>query len=141
MKRNLRANVREVFGGIMSESELNIVIEFEDEFHLDVVLDRVLAPLIIEEIKFRLPMQGRAAFLRGEMKITLGIRKGNVKSTKQVQRGNVAYMPLGDSLCIYAEDMKTFSPVNVLGQVASPDSFLDDMKEVRRGSQVTIRSR
>ncbi len=125
----------------MSESDVNIVLEFEGGLKLDVVLDRVLGPLIVEEMKAKMPIQGKAAFIKGEMKITLGIGKGNVKATKEVKREQVAYMPLGDSLCIYVRDMKTFSPVNLLGSVKSPDSLLDELESVRRGSQVTIRLR
>ncbi len=123
----------------MSESDVDIILEFEEGLKLDVVLDRVLAPLIIEEMKAKMPIQGKAAFIKGEMKITLGIGKGNVKATKEVKRGQVAYMPLGDSLCIYVKDMKTFSPVNVLGYVKPPDDLLDNLESVRRGSQVIIK--
>jgi hypothetical protein len=123
----------------VSESDVEIQIEFEGDFHLSAVLDRVLAPLIVEEIKSRLPIEGRGAMMRGEMKITLGIRRGNAKPTKDVSRGDVAYMPLGDSLCIYLEDMKTYSPVNIIGKITSSNDILNELKEVKRGGKVTIR--
>lgn len=122
----------------MSESEVPIGIEFENNIVLDAFLDRVTAPLIIEEMKSRFPLEGRAALLRGEMKITLGIGRGNVKATKEVKRGDIAYMPLGDSLCIYMKDMTTFSPVNILGRVISEEK-LDELEKVRRGSKAIIR--
>ena len=123
----------------MSESDLPIELEFEGDFLLKAVLDRVLAPLIIEEIKSRLPIESRGALLRGEMKITLGIMRGNAKPTKDVNRGDVAYMPLGDSLCIYLNEMKTYSPVNIIGRITSDNEVLENLTQVRRGSQVTIR--
>ncbi len=122
----------------MSESEVPIRIIFEGDLALPVKLDRVLAPLIIEELKSKIPIEGRAAFLRGEMKVTLGIGKGNLKPTKNVKRGDVAYMPLGDSLCIYLQDMATFSQVNIIGHVDANDDILDSLTNVRRGSQATI---
>jgi len=125
----------------MSESDIPIEILFENGFAIHAVLDRVKAPLIVEEIKFRLPLEARAAYMRGEMKFILGISRGNLKPTKSVKRGEIAYMPLGDSLCIYLQDMNTFSPVNVLGKVTSEDEFLEKMKDVRRGSQATIQLR
>lgn len=123
----------------MSESELPIEIEFEDGIVLKAVLDRVAGPLIVEEIKSRIPIEGRAALLRSEMKITMAINKGNIKPTKEVKRGSIAYMPLGDSLCIYLNDMTTFSPVNILGHVSSEES-LDALEQVRRGSRAIIRA-
>ncbi|NHJ13905.1 MAG: hypothetical protein EAX95_09510 [Candidatus Thorarchaeota archaeon] len=123
----------------MSESELPIEIEFEDGIILRAVLNRVAAPLIIEEIKSKMPIEGRAALLRGEMKITMALNKGNLKPTKEVKRGNIAYMPLGDSLCIYLRDMTTFSPVNILGQV-SDEKDLSILERVRRGSRAIIKT-
>jgi hypothetical protein len=122
----------------MNDSEIPVKIVFEDNLTLHVKLDRVLAPLIIEELKSRIPIEGKAAYLRGEMKVTLGIGKGNLKPTKNVKRGDVAYMPLGDSLCIYLQDMATFSQVNVIGRVDTTDDILDSLSNVRRGSQATI---
>ena len=123
----------------MSESDLPIEFEFEGDVYLNAIFDRVYAPLIVEEIKSRLPIDGRGALMRGEMKITLGIMRGNAKPTKDVSRGDVAYMPLGDSLCIYLKDMQTFSPVNIIGKITSDDEILDNLNQVRRGSKVTIR--
>ncbi|MDF1537520.1 MAG: cyclophilin-like fold protein [Candidatus Thorarchaeota archaeon] len=122
----------------MSESDIPIEIRFENDFTIHAVLDRVKAPLIIEEIKFRLPIDTRTAYMRGEMKFLMEISKGNLKPTKSVKRGEIAYMPLGDSLCIYLQDMDTFSPVNIIGNVTSEDELLERIKDVRRGSQATI---
>ncbi|MCK5237979.1 MAG: hypothetical protein KAR33_00440 [Candidatus Thorarchaeota archaeon] len=124
----------------MSESDILVEFEFEENFVLNAALDRVKGPLIVEDIKMKMPFDSRAAFLRGEMKILLEISRGNIKPVKSVQRGDIAYMPLGDSLCIYIQDMNTFSPVNIIGTVNSDDS-LDKIKDVRRGSQVTMRLR
>ncbi len=122
----------------MTESDIPIEIRFENDFTIHAVLDRVKAPLIVEEIKFRLPIDTRTAYIKGEMKFLMGISKGNLKPTKAVKRGEIAYMPLGDSLCIYLQDMNTFSPVNVIGNVTSNDDLLEKVKDVRRGSQATI---
>jgi hypothetical protein len=122
----------------MRESELAIDFAFDGGPTIRGVIDRVLGPLLIEEIKHRLPVEGKAAFRDGEMKITLGIGMGNLKATRQVKRGQIAYMPLGDSLNIYLKDMNTFSQVNVLGRVVSSDEVLDAMSEVKRGARVTI---
>ena len=123
----------------MIDSDIELVFDFEDDIHVVAILDRVLAPLIIEDIKSRLPIDGRAALMKGEMKITLGIKRGNAKPTKNVSRGDIAYMPLGDSLCIYLNDMNTFSPVNVIGRITSNHNVLDQLSSVRRGGKVTIR--
>ncbi|MHA2600831.1 MAG: cyclophilin-like fold protein [Candidatus Thorarchaeota archaeon SMTZ1-83] len=123
----------------MTQTDLLLEFDFEGGTILHAVMERVNAPLILEEVKVKLPIEGRAALIRNEMQITLGIGKGNVKPTKEVKRGDVAYMPLGDNLCIYLEDMTTFSQVTVLGRITSDHETLETLKSVRRGAAVEIR--
>jgi hypothetical protein len=123
----------------MSDTDLQIEFVFEGDLVLKGVINRIYAPLIVEEIKSRLPFEGRTAFMRGEMKITLGITKGNAKPTKVVKKADIAYQPLGDSLDIYLNDKQTFSHVNIIGKITSDDTELDALTQVRRGSLVTIR--
>ena len=86
-----------------------------------------------------LPHEGKAALMQGEMKITLGISKGNAKPTNDVKKADIAYQPLGDSLDIYLNDKRTYSQVNVIGRITSDETELDALTQVRRGSSVTIR--
>ena len=123
----------------LSDTDLPIEFVFEGAIVIRGTINRIHAPLIVEEITFRLPIEGRTAFMRDEMKITLGISKGNAKPTKDVRRGDIAYQPLGDSLDIYLSDKQTFSQVNILGKITSNDEDIDALAKVRRGSSVTIK--
>ena len=125
----------------MSESDLPLEVEFEEDLVLSAILQRVMAPLIIEDIKSKLPLEGRAALMHDEMQITLGIGRGNIKPVKEVKRGDIAYMPLGDNLCIYMVDKTTFSPVTIIGQIESDGEKLDQLKNIRRGGKALIRSK
>ncbi|MFW9794708.1 MAG: cyclophilin-like family protein [Candidatus Thorarchaeota archaeon] len=122
----------------LSDTDLLLEFVFEGGLILKGVINRIHAPFVVEEIKSRLPFEGRTALIRGEMKITLGISKGNAKPTKTVKKAEIAYQPLGDSLDIYLSDMTTFSQVNVLGRIISDETELDELTNVRRGSLVTI---
>jgi len=122
----------------MSDTDLLLEFVFEGGLILKGVINRIHAPLIVEEIKFRLPIEGRTALMKGVMKITLGISKGNVKPNREVKKADIAYQPLGDSLDIYLNDTKTFSPVNVLGRITSDEMELEAITKIRRGSRVTI---
>lgn len=122
----------------MSGTDLLLEFVFEGGLNLKGVINRIHAPLIVEEIKFKLPIEGRTAFMQGVMKITLGISKGNVKPTKDVKKADIAYQPLGDSLDIYLNDTQTFSQVNVLGRITSDEMELEALTKIRRGSRVTI---
>ena len=123
----------------VSDTNLQLEFVFEGDLILKGFINRIHAPLIVEEIKFRLPLEGKTALMRGEMKITLGISKGNAKPTNDVKKADIAYQPLGDSLDIYLSDKRTFSQVNVIGRITSEETDLDALAQVRRGSSVTIR--
>ncbi|MFW9960321.1 MAG: cyclophilin-like fold protein [Candidatus Thorarchaeota archaeon] len=123
----------------LSDTDIRLVFVFEDNVVINGIINRIHAPLVVEEIKSRLPLEGRTALVRNEMQITLGISKGNAKPTNDVKKGDIAYVPLGDSLCIYLEDMRTYSQVNILGKITSDDDQISQLKKVRRGSLVEIK--
>ena len=124
----------------LSDTDVHLEFNFEGGTIIEGTINRIHAPLIVEEIKFRLPLEGRTALVRNEMQITLGISEGNAKPTNEVKRGDIAYMPLGDALCIYLDDGHTYSQVNVLGKVTSDMSRIDSLRAVRRGSIVHIKT-
>jgi hypothetical protein len=121
------------------DTDLKLEFVFEGDLVLKGIMNRIHAPLIVEEIKSLLPLEGRTALMREEMKITLGIAKGNAKPTHDVKKADIAYQPLGDSLDIYLSDQRTFSQVNIIGRITSEENELDSLAKVRRGSMVTIR--
>jgi hypothetical protein len=123
----------------LGNTDLKLEFVFEGGLILKGTINRIYAPLIVEEIKSRLPLEGRTALMRREMKITLGISKGNAKPTYDVKRADIAYQPLGDSLDIHLSDKRTFSQVNVIGRITSDETEIDALIQVRRGSSVTIR--
>ncbi len=81
----------------MSENEIPIQLTFDDKLVLEGVLDRVMAPLIAEDIKSRLPIDAFTARNGDEIRIAVKIGRGNMKPTKNVKRGQMAYLPLGDA--------------------------------------------
>ena len=122
----------------LSDTDIHLHFEFEN-LVLEGYLNRIHAPLLVEEIKFRLPFDGKAALMRSEMQITLGISKGAAKPTNDVKKGDISYIPLGDALCIYLEDQHTYSKVNILGKITSSEEEIALLKNVRRGSSVHIK--
>jgi hypothetical protein len=125
----------------LSDTDIHLNFEFEDGLVLEGYINRIHAPLIVEEIKFKLPFEGRIALMRSEMQITLGITKGYAKPTTDVKKGDISYMPLGDALCIYLDEQRTYSKVNILGKITSSEEELLLVKKVRRGSNVHIKVR
>jgi len=124
----------------LSDTDVHLEFNFEGGIAVEGIINRIHAPLLVEEIKFRLPLEGRIALVRNELQITLGISKGNAKPTNEVRKGDIAYMPLGDALCIYLDDGHTYSQVNILGKVTSDAGRINSLRGVRRGSMVHIKA-
>ncbi len=122
----------------LSDTDVYLEFSFDGDLVLKGIVNRIHAPLIVEEISYRLPFEGKVALMRNELQITLGITKGNAKPTNDVKQGDIAYMPLGDALVIYLEDMHTYSQVNIIGKITSSVEEIALLKNVKRGSQVRV---
>jgi hypothetical protein len=62
---------------------------------------------------------------------------GLEKATKEVDKGAIAYWPLGKALCIYYEKIEPYSPVNVFGKILEG---LENFKSVKTGrTNITVR--
>ena len=99
------------------------------------VLDRLTAPLTVEEIVGKLPIKTRITPAMGFVNVLLGIKRGAEKPVSSVKAGTIAYWPRGDSLCIYPRDTKPYGQVNRLGVVTEN---LELFNKVRSGTRITI---
>ena len=80
-------------------------------------LVRFYAPLTVETLLRRLPLQGRAHPCSSGYSFIVGIKRGEEKSIREVDAGTIAYWPMGDALCLYHSDTLTYSPVNRVGRI------------------------
>ncbi len=94
------------------------------------VLRRILNPLTAEAVYEKLPIQDRAMIYK-EKEIYIqgiGINKGREKATLEIEKGNIAYWPLGDGLCIFLEVLEPYSEVNVIGKITENEHLLEKVK-------------
>ena len=96
---------------------------------------RVYAPLTVEALLRRLPLQGRAHPLMGGVSFILGMRRGEEKSTKTVEANMIAYWPMNDSICLFHSNARTYSPVNRVGRITNN---LELIKRITSGSRIKI---
>ncbi len=96
-------------------------------------LVRFSAPLTVETLLKRLPIEGRAHPQKGGISIIIGIRRGTEKAVREVDVGAIAYWPMGDALCVYHSDTVTYSPVNTVGKVTEN---LDLFKGLKSGTRI-----
>jgi hypothetical protein len=118
-----------------SLSKIPIRVTVVDRGEARGVLNRLTAPLTVEDIMKRLPMNTRTSPAAGFVSIIIGIRRGTEKPVTRVQAGTMGYWPRGDALCIYTGDTATQGPVNRVGEIREG---LELFQGLRSGSRIII---
>ncbi len=80
-------------------------------------LVRHLAPRTVEAIMNKLPLEGRAALWKEEVYFEIPVKMGKEKAKPNVEKGTIAFWPMGNALCIFYGESQPYSPVNILGRV------------------------
>jgi hypothetical protein len=101
----------------LSRTPIKIKVSGSGLDHAEGELIKVLAPLTVETILRRLPLEGRAHPCRGGRSIIIGLKRGEEKSVRHVKAGTIAYWPMSDALCLFNSDTSTYSPVNRVGKI------------------------
>jgi len=113
---------------------IKFVIEgFEEEAEGELV--RYLAPRTIEAIVRRLPLEGRAALWKEEIYFEIPVKMGGEKAKLTVEKGVIAYWPMGSALCIFYGESQPYSPINILGRVTKN---LELFAEVKSGTKIRV---
>ncbi|MEE9509535.1 MAG: cyclophilin-like family protein [Candidatus Bathyarchaeia archaeon] len=97
-------------------------------------LVRFRAPRTVDALVRKMPIEGRAALLKGGLYFTVPLQMGLEKPVKTVSSGTIAFWPLGSALCLFYDDSTTYSPVNVVGNI----TFNDVLQEVQMGTILRV---
>lgn len=119
----------------MPSSRHRIVIRAAGQSECIGELIRFLAPRTVARILKNLPFSGRASALPGGFYLSLPIQIGNEKATRILTQGDIAFWLLGNSLCFFTEDVRSYSPMNVVGKIVSP---LNAFKQIPIGTQIHV---
>jgi len=98
-------------------------------------LIRFLAPRTVDALTRKLPMEGRAALWKAEVYFETPLQMGEEKPKATVEKGTIAYWPMGKAFCIFYEDTRPYSPVNVIGKVAENLSIFS---QVKSGAKIRV---
>jgi len=96
---------------------------------------RHMAPRTVDAIVKKLPIEGRAALWKEEIYFETPVKTGEEKAKPTVEKGAIAYWPMGSAICIFYGESQPYSPVNILGKVTKN---LEIFKQVKSGTKVKI---
>jgi hypothetical protein len=119
----------------MSVSRIPIKFIIEGIGEAEGELVRHRAPRTVDAISKRLPIEGRAALWREEVYFQIPVKLGKEKAEPTVEKGALAYWPMGNALCIFYGGSQPYSPVNLVGQVTKN---LELFEQVKSGTKIMV---
>lgn len=96
---------------------------------------RHLAPRTVDAITKSLPIEGRAALWKEEIYFEIPVKAGDEKAKPTVEKGTIAYWPMGSALCVFHGDSQPYSPVNIIGKITKN---LEAFAGTRSGTRIKV---
>ena len=118
-----------------SKIEIRIFVTGKGESKAEIY--RHLAPITVNKITNKMPLQGRVSRLNNNIvcilaEIFVGTEKGRTKFTQ----GDIALLPLNGSICIFLKDTTSIRPMSLIGKIVSN---LEILESSGRGDIITIK--
>ncbi|HVP92605.1 MAG TPA: cyclophilin-like fold protein [Acidobacteriota bacterium] len=117
----------------ISRVKIKFVIEGLGEAEGELV--RFLAPRTVDMIVRKLPIEGRAALWKEEVYFETPIKMGEEKAKATVEKGTIAFWPMGSAICVFYGESQPYSPVSILGQVTKN---LEVFSNVKSGMKIRV---
>ena len=118
----------------ISRVPVKFLIEGFSEF-AEGELIRFLAPRTVDAILKALPVEGRAALWKEEVYFEIPVKMGEEKAKATVDKGTIAFWPMGNALCVFYGETQPYSPVNIVGKVLKN---LELFAKVKSGTKIRV---
>ena len=117
----------------ISRIKIRFIIEGLGEAEGEFV--RFLAPRTIDTLVRKLPIEGRAALWKEEVYFETPIKMGEEKAKGTVEKGTIAFWPMGSAICVFYGESQPYSPVSILGEVTKN---LELFSGVKSGTKIRV---
>ena len=117
----------------ISRIKIKFIIEGLGEAEGELV--RFLAPRTIDTLVRKLPIEGRAALWKEEVYFETPIKMGEEKAKATVEKGTIAFWPMGSAICIFYGESQPYSPVSILGEITKN---LELFSNVKSGTKIRV---
>lgn len=118
-----------------SVSRIPIKIRVEKAGEAQGELIRHLSPRTVDALVRALPIEGFAALWKEEVYFETPVVMGEEKSKAKVEKGDLAYWPLGKAFCVFYGESQPYSPVNIIGKIGAN---LEMFAKVKSGSVIRV---
>ncbi len=122
----------------MSVSRIPIRLVIDGIGNAEGEIVRIRSPRTADAILRNLPIEGMAALWQQEVYFDIPVKMGTEKASPTVEKGDLAYWPMGSAFCIFWGETQPYSPVNVIGKVTKN---LELFEQVKSGTKIIIEKR
>lgn len=99
-------------------------------------IDRSKAPSTVDALFNALPITSEVnVWQNKEVYFSVGINTGEENAKENVEVGEIAYWPMGDSLCVFYGKIKPYSKVNPVGRVIEG---LEVFRNAKDGAKIKV---
>lgn len=110
----------------VSKVECKVSVRGKGEFMVD--LYKHLAPVTVSSILRALPMSSRVTiYPKAMVCILTGLKTGVEKQRLEYSKGEIAFLAANGSLCFFTSAVKSQSPLNPVGKLASNPEILEKL--------------
>lgn len=110
----------------VSKVECRVSVRGKGEFTIE--LYKHLAPLTVSFILRALPMSARVTiYPKAMVCILTGIKTGVEKQRLEFKKGEIAFLAANGSICFFTSAVKSQSPLNPVGKMASGPEILEKL--------------
>ncbi len=117
----------------ISRVKVKFIIENIGEAEGELI--RHLSPRTIDMIVRKLPVEGRAALWKEEVYFEIPIKMGEEKAKATVEKGTIAFWPMGSAICVFYGESQPYSPVNILGKITKN---LELFGQIKSGTKIKL---
>ena len=117
----------------ISRVKVKFIIENIGEAEGELI--RHLSPRTIDMIVRKLPVEGRAALWKEEVYFEIPIKMGEEKAKATVEKGTIAFWPMGSAICVFYGESQPYSPVNILGKITKN---LELFEQIKSGTKIKM---
>jgi len=98
-------------------SRIKVKFVVDDLGEAEGELIRHLAPRTTDMIVRILPLEGRTAIWKEEVYFEIPVKMGEEKAKSTIEKGTIAFWPMGSAICVFYGETQPYSPVNILGKI------------------------
>lgn len=115
-----------------SLARIPVLFKIEDIGEAEGELVRFMAPRTVSAIVKKLPVESVCAVWMGEVYFEVPVTMGEEKATTTIEKGDIAYWPMGNAVCVFFRETRPYSAVNRIGKIKKNLELFDKVKNGTR---------